>query len=173
VSTTSFTLGAGRFPVGTTVGVYARRTMIEAAGPVGGTEVTSAVTSAGLTTTFTGLAWSTEYWAAAEVGGVWRKVAFTTVAEPEQRVVAAAIDGVQLDVLRGSGVSVTSDEAGVYAVTFDVAFTLPPAVTITPDSATGPASVQDVTATGCTAVLHDSSSGDPIAANFTLVAVGR
>jgi hypothetical protein len=80
---TSFTLGAGRFPVGTTVGVYARRVMVTEAGPVGGTLVTSAVTGSDLRTTFSGLEYATEYWAAALVGGSWRKVAFATEPEPE------------------------------------------------------------------------------------------
>lgn len=84
-----FTLGVGPFPAGTTVGVYTRRTVFGDAGPVGGVPVVTAVTSALLTTAFTGLAFDTEYWAAAQVGGVWRKVAFAT--QPDGLTAAATL----------------------------------------------------------------------------------
>lgn len=73
----TFTLRHGPFPVGTTVGVYLRRIIIAEGGPIGDI-ITTAVTAADVTTTFTGLNDETDYWAAAQVSGSWRKVAFST-----------------------------------------------------------------------------------------------
>lgn len=77
-----FTVGPTLFPVGTTVGVYDRRILIrEQGGPVGG-QVTSGVVGSDQRVTFSGLAYSADFWAAASVGGAWQKVAFSTGADP-------------------------------------------------------------------------------------------
>lgn len=91
MSTTSFALGPGPFPVGTTVGAYSRNILIGEGGPIG-TVVTTATTSAQLVTTFTGLAYDTEYWAAAQVSGTWRKVAFATPVDPALSLDLVAIN---------------------------------------------------------------------------------
>jgi hypothetical protein len=76
-----FTLAPGPFPVGTTVGVYSRQTLIGDGGPIGAL-LTSAVVGAASTATFSGLAYATDYWAAAPISGTWRKVAFATGTDP-------------------------------------------------------------------------------------------
>ncbi len=67
--------------MGTTVGAYPRRAFVGDSGPFS-VPVASGVTAAALTTAFSGLAYDTQYWAAALVGGVWRRVAFTTDLDP-------------------------------------------------------------------------------------------
>lgn len=86
-----FTLGPAHFPVGTTVGAYVRKAFVGETGPLTAA-VTTAVTDANLETVFSGLAYDTAYWAAAQLGGVWRKVAFTT--EPDPALVAATLASV-------------------------------------------------------------------------------
>lgn len=92
---TSFTLGVGPFPVGTTVGVYARQTVMGPAGPVGGVVLTSAVTGTDSQTTFTGLEYGTDYWAAALVGDGWRSVSFRSEDYPgDELVTRSELDAV-------------------------------------------------------------------------------
>lgn len=83
-----FPLGPTVFPVGTTVGAYVRRAFVGQTGPLAAA-VTTAVTDANLETSFSGLAYDTAYWAAAQLEGVWRKVAFTT--EPDPAATAATL----------------------------------------------------------------------------------
>lgn len=81
MSDASFTLAPGPFPAGTTVGVYLRTTYIGERGPAGAV-IESAVVDAHSVAVFDGLGYLTEYWAAAQVAGIWRKVAFTTIPDP-------------------------------------------------------------------------------------------
>jgi hypothetical protein len=84
-----FTLGPARFPVGTVVSVFVREAFVGDAGPFDDA-VTTATTDAQLVTEFSGLAFDTVYWAAAELEGSWRRVAFRT--EPQVLVAATTAD---------------------------------------------------------------------------------
>lgn len=79
----SFTVGPAAFAVGTTVGAYPRTAFVGDAGPFA-EPVVEAVVDANLEVAFGGLAYETQYWAAAPpvTGLVWRKVAFTTDPDP-------------------------------------------------------------------------------------------
>lgn len=107
---TSFVLGPGPFPVGQTVGVYPRAILIGEGGPIGAV-ITTAVTSSALTTTFTGLDFDTEYWAAASVSGTWRKVAFATPVDPALSLDLVAINArvaaTETDITALEGVDIT------------------------------------------------------------------
>jgi hypothetical protein len=109
----AFTLAPGPFPIGVTVTVYPRGTLIGAAGAVGGTPVTTGVISSALTTTFSGLAFATDYWAVGlDAYGVVRKVAFTTGADPGL-VAATQADVQSLDALKAAKAANLSDLANV------------------------------------------------------------
>jgi hypothetical protein len=121
----SFTL-RGTFPEGTSVGVYAVAETLPPGDPAGappGSAVTSGTVSSG-TVTFSGLTQDAEYYAAAQVGGVWKYVRFKAGAnvDPSQdgakRSATETISGAwtfsQMPVLPDGGVTaakVASDVA--------------------------------------------------------------
>ncbi len=105
----SITLNNMPFPEGATVGVYDALgyPSFPAGGPPGAI-VTTDISSGG-TVTFTGLL-DKPYWAAAEVSGTWRYVAFV-VAEPEG---SASVRGIVEEVLAGQATEL--DEAKIKAL---------------------------------------------------------
>lgn len=110
-----FTLGPAQFPAGTVVGVYLRKAFVGEAGPFTST-VTTAMTDAQLVTEFSGLEFDTQYWAAAQVGGSWRRVSFRTErdtsADPAtQGYVGAAVAALTKSDVGLGNVDNTSDAA--------------------------------------------------------------
>jgi hypothetical protein len=98
MATTATLYPSPQLPPGTSVGAYKASGWPQAQLPPAGAPVPSADTTATVGTdgslAFTGLTDSTDYYAGASVGGVWRYVAFNTYAasrEGEQHVTVDAI----------------------------------------------------------------------------------
>ena len=105
-------LRPGPFPVGNTVSVYSRRTLIGEGGPIG-TAITSAVVSAQLTTTFTGLEYETDYQAhGLDVYGARRTVQFSTDPDPSyQDVTQQDMLDIAASVVTEAGLREDADDA--------------------------------------------------------------
>lgn len=112
------------FPAGTTVGAYLRTAWPRPSSSVGpsGSAVATAVVADDTVgdATFSGLAYATRYYAAAQVSGSWRWVAFQTAAVNDP------------DVLQGE-----IDDLSVLVAMKAAANTFTKAQTISPDSSTG------------------------------------
>jgi hypothetical protein len=117
-----FTLGPARFPVGTEVSVFLREAFVGEAGPFDDA-VTTGTTDAQLVTEFSGLAFDTQYWAAAELEGSWRRVAFRT--EPQVLVAATTADVAAEALARADAIAAAvaplASQAALDAVDADVA----------------------------------------------------